>query len=106
MTSLRLIKFPTYSILECMTTEDSALFDKILTHIREQQIRAKLTDKSFDLGVLTSKQHSPILALIENNMDTLANIGMSNYIWHDDALRSTMNLAGEDLLFSICAPRS
>jgi hypothetical protein len=85
--------------------EDSVLFDEILTHIGEERIRARLIDKPFDLGIVTDKQPSHILDLIESNMDALRKIGMSNYIWHDDALRSSMKLAGEDLLISICAPR-
>jgi hypothetical protein len=86
--------------------EGSVAFDEILTHIGEERMRAKLIDKPFDLGVLSDKQSSQILNLIEGSMDALKEIGMSNYIWHDDALRSSMKLAGEDLLISICAPRN
>lgn len=86
--------------------EDSAAFDEILTHIGEERIRARLIDKPFDLGIVTDKRPSQILDLIESNMDTLKEIGMLSFMWHDDALRSTMKLAGEDLFISICAPRN
>jgi hypothetical protein len=86
--------------------EDSVVFDEILTHIGEERVRARLIDKPFDLGIVTDKRPSQVLALIESNMDTLREIGMSSCIWHDDALRSSLKLAGEDLLISICAPRN
>jgi hypothetical protein len=86
--------------------EDSIVFDEILTHIGEERVRARLIDKPFDLGIVTDKKPSQILDLVESNVDSLKEIGMSNYTWHDDALRSSMKLAGEDLLISICAPRN
>ena len=89
-----------------ITIEDSVVFEEILTHIGEERVRAKLIDKPFDLGIVTDKQQSQILSLIESNMGALTEIGMSSYVWHDDALRSSMRLAGEDLLISICAPRN
>ena len=85
--------------------EDSVVFDEILTHIENERVRAKLVDKSFDLGIVTDKRASTILELIEKNMNTLKKIGMSHYIWHDDALRSSLKIAGEELLVSLCAPR-
>lgn len=89
-----------------ITIEDSVVFDDILAHVGNERSRAKLVDKPFDLGIVTDKQPSQILDLIEKNMETLKEIGMSNYVWHDDALRSTLKIAGEDLFISICAPRS
>lgn len=86
--------------------ENSVIFDEILTHIGKERVRARLIDKPFDLGIVTDKRPSQILDLIERNMDELKVIGMLNYIWHDDALRSSLKLAGEDLLVSICAPRN
>lgn len=84
---------------------DTVVFDKILAHIDEERIKASLNDKPFDLGIVTDKRPSHVLDLIEGNMEALKEIGMSSCIWHHDALRSSMKLAGEDLLFSICAPR-
>lgn len=89
-----------------IANEDPATFDNILSHIHEERIRAQLTNKPFDLGILSDKQHSQVLELIESNTDALKEVGMSKLIWHDDALRSSMKLAGEDLLVSICAPRN
>jgi hypothetical protein len=89
-----------------ISIEDSVVFAEILAHIGEERVRAKLIDKPFDLGIVSNKQQSQILSLIENNIDGLKEIGMSSSIWHDDALRSSMKLAGEDLLISICAPRN
>lgn len=88
-----------------ITIEDSVVLGELLEHIGEVRTRAKLVDKPFDLGVATDKRPSQILDLIEKNEATLKEIGMSSYIWHDDALRSKLRLAGEDLLISICAPR-
>ena len=86
---------------------DSVVFDELLEHIGEQRIRAKLTDKPFDLGIATDIRPSQVLALVnkEESMAVLNEIGMQNYKWHDDALRSELKLAGENLLISICRPR-
>ena len=92
---------------ECMiANKDSVAFDNILSHIHEERVRAQLTNKSFELGILSDKQQSQVLELVESNIDTLKGIGMSKLLWHDDALRSSMKLAGEDLLISICTPRN
>lgn len=87
--------------------EDSIIFDEILTHIGEQRVRAKLVDKPFELGIVTDKRPSQILDLMNNKESeaTLKEIGMTDYRWHDDALRSDLRLAGEQLIFSICSPR-
>lgn len=87
--------------------EDSVILEEILSHIGEQRIRAKLTDKPFDLGIVTDKRPSQILQLVhsEKSEATLKEIGMTDYKWHDVALRSDMRLAGEQLIFSICSPR-
>ena len=87
--------------------EDSIVFDELLEHVGKQRIRAKLTDKPFELGVATDIRPSQILALInqEGNMSVLKEIGMEKYEWHDDALRSNLRLAGENLMISICSPR-
>ena len=86
---------------------DSVILDEILTHIGEQRIRSKLTDKPFELGIMTDKRPSQILDLLYSSESeaTLKEIGMTEYKWHDDALRSEMRLAGEQLIFSICSPR-
>ncbi len=87
--------------------EDSVIFDKLLEHISEQRTRAKLTDKPFELGIATDIRPSQVLALVnkDENMTVLKEIGMQNYKWQDDALRSELKLAGENLLISICRPR-
>lgn len=81
--------------------------DEVLAHIGEQRIRAKLTDKPFELGIVTDKRPSQILRIVhgEESEATLKEIGMTTYKWHDDALRSDLRLAGEQLIFSICSPR-
>ena len=87
--------------------EDSVVVNEILAHIGEQRIRAKLTDKPFELGIATDKRPSQMLRLLhsEKNEAVLKEIGMTDYKWHDDALRSELKLAGENLLISICSPR-
>lgn len=87
--------------------EDSVVLNEILTHIGEQRIRAKLIDKPFELGIATDKRPSQILYLIRSKeaQATLKEIGMTNYQWRDDALRSDLRIAGEQLIFSICSPR-
>lgn len=86
---------------------DSVVIDEILEHIGEQRIRANLTDKPFELGIVTDKRPSQILALVhsDNCEALLKEIGMTVYKWNDDALRSELKLAGENLLVSICRPR-
>ena len=81
--------------------------DELLEHIAEQRVRAKLTDKPFELGILTDIRPSQILDLVhsEENEALLKEIGMTSYQWRDDALRSELKLAGETLLISICGPR-
>lgn len=92
---------------KCMIAiKDSVVLERILTHIGEERIRAKLTNKPFDLGIVSDTQQSQVLELIASSMYALKEIGMSNFIWRDDALRSSIKLAGEDLLVSICAPRT
>lgn len=87
--------------------EDSVVIDDILTHVGEQRIRAKLTDKPFVLGVITDKRPSQILELLHKSESeaVLKEIGMTEYKWCDDALRSNMRIAGEELVISICSPR-
>lgn len=83
----------------------SEVINKLLAHVGEQRVRAKLVDSPFDLGIVTDKRPSHILKLINKNIDILTEIGMANQVWHDDALRSTLRLGGEELLISICRPR-
>lgn len=87
--------------------EDSVVIDEILEHIGGQRIRAKLIDKPFQLGIVTDKRPSQILKLVHNAKSeaVLKEIGMTDYKWNDDALRSELKLAGENLLISICRPR-
>jgi len=87
--------------------EDSSIIEEILQHIGEQRMRAKLTDMPFELGIVTDKKPSQILKLLhsEESEAALKEIGMTNYRWNDDALRSELKLAGENLLVSICRPR-
>jgi len=87
--------------------EDSVILEEILTHIGEQRIRAKLIDKPFELGIVTDKRPSQILQVVhtDESKTILKEIGMTDYTWHDDALRSDLRLAGEQLVFSICSPR-
>lgn len=87
--------------------EDSVVLDEILAHVGEQRMRAKLTDKPFELGIATDKRPSQILQLLHSKESeaTLKEIGMTDYKWHDDALRSNVRVAGEQLIFSICSPR-
>lgn len=87
--------------------EDSVAFDELLEHIGKQRIRAKLTDKPFELGVATDIRPSQVLSLIneKKNISVLKELGMEKYKWHDDALRSNLRLAGENLMISICSPR-
>lgn len=87
--------------------EDSVILDEVLAHIGEQRVRAKLTDKPFELGIVTDKRPSQILQLVHSDESEaiLKEIGMTDYKWHDDALRSDLRLAGEQLIFSICSPR-
>jgi len=56
---------------------------------------------------MTDKRPSQILSLMHSSESesTLKEIGMADYKWHDDALRSELRLAGEQLIFSICSPR-
>ena len=81
--------------------------EDILTHVGEQRTRAKLMDKPFQLGIVTDKRPSQILNLLHSkeNEATLKEIGMTDYKWHNDALRSSLRLAGEELLISICSPK-
>lgn len=91
-----------------MNTNDSAKITKdIFTHIKEQLIRANLSDKPFELGILTDKRQSQILPLLHNteSFSQLKEIGMSEYKWHSDGLRSELSLAGECLMFSVCRSR-
>jgi hypothetical protein len=87
--------------------EGSIVMEEILSHISEQRTRAKLTDKPFQLGIATDKRPSQVLGLIHNeeNEAILKEIGMTEYKWHYDALRSNLRVAGEELLMSICSPR-
>jgi hypothetical protein len=87
--------------------KDSIIFDELLEHIGKQRIRAKLTDKPFELGIATDIRPSQILSLVnkDENMATLEELGMKIYKWHDDALRSNLRLAGENLMISICGTR-
>jgi hypothetical protein len=87
--------------------KDSVVFSELLDHIGKQRIRAKLTDKTFELGIATDIRPSQILSLVnkDENMATLKEIGMDSYEWHDDALRSNLRLAGENLMISICSAR-
>lgn len=87
--------------------EDSIVFNELLEHIAEQRIRAKLTDKPFELGIATDIRPSQILKLVDKdeNMAALKEIGMQSYRWHADALRSNLRLTGENLIITICSPR-
>lgn len=87
--------------------EQSVILSKLLEHISTQRVRAKLTDQPFDLGIATDTKESQVLPIIrdEANMKLLQDIGLQNYIWHNDALRSSLMIAGENLLVSICRPR-
>lgn len=87
--------------------KDSVIVNEILEHIGEQRIRAKLTDKPFELGIVTDKRPSQILELVHSEKceTVLKEIGMTSYRWNDDALRSDLKVAGESLLISICRPR-
>lgn len=87
--------------------QDTVVINEILEHIGEQRIRAKLTDKPFELGIVTDKRPSQILKLVnsEKSEAVLKELGMTNYKWNDDALRSEFKCAGENLLISICRPR-
>ena len=87
--------------------EDSVVVDDILTHVGEQRVRAKLIDKPFELGIMSDKRPSQILDLLHKDESeaVLKEIGMKEYKWHDDALRSSMRIAGEELIISICSPR-
>ncbi|MBP7767252.1 hypothetical protein KA068_01900 [Candidatus Saccharibacteria bacterium] len=87
--------------------EDSVVVDEILEHVAVERRRAKLTDKPFDLGMMTDVRPSQILKLVSSDacMSSLKEIGMVEYKWHDDALRSELRIAGENLLISICSPR-
>lgn len=87
--------------------EDSVVLNEILTHIGEQRVRAKLIDKPFELGIVTDKQASQIMQLLgrKESQTALKDLGMTEYKWRDDALRSDLRLAGEQLMFSICSPR-
>ncbi len=87
--------------------EDSAVIDELLEHVGKQRVRAKLTDKPFELGIATDKKPSQILKLVhdEENEAKLKEIGMTEYKWNDDALRSELKLTGEKLLISICRTR-
>jgi len=87
--------------------EDSTAIGEILDHIGKQRIRAKLTDKPFELGIVTDKRPSQILELVHSEKceTALKEIGMTSYKWNDDALRSDLKVAGESLLISICRPR-
>lgn len=93
------------TIMTMIHIEDSIVLDDLLAHIGEQRSRAKLVDQPFDLGIVTDKRPSQILELVENNKALLHEIGMSNLAWHDDALRSTVKLGGEELFISVCRPR-
>lgn len=88
-----------------ITVEDSVVLDELLHHVGKQRDRAKLVDKPFELGVMTDKRPSQILDLVDKNEETFKEIGMTQFIWHDDALRSTLNIYGEKLLFSISGVR-
>lgn len=81
--------------------------EDILTHVSKQRIRAKLTDKPFQIGIVTDKRPSQMLSLVHNkeNEALLKEIGITDYKWHDDALRSSLRLCGEELLISICSPK-
>ena len=87
--------------------EDSIVMQDILIHVGEQRTRAKLMDRPFQLGIVTDKRPSQILKLVHSKEieATLKEIGMTRYKWHDDALRSNLRLAGEELLISICSPK-
>jgi hypothetical protein len=87
--------------------KDSIIFDELIEHIAKQRIRAKLTDKPFELGIATDVRPSQILTLVnkDENMVILKELGMKIYKWHDDALRSDLRLAGENLIISICGSR-
>jgi hypothetical protein len=87
--------------------EDSVVMDELLEHIAKERARAKLSDKPFVLGVATDKKNSQILPLIrtEENEALLREIGLTDYEFHWDALRSSIRLAGEELIISICSPR-
>lgn len=90
-----------------INVEDTVILDDLLDHISKQRLRAKLTDKPFELGIATDIRPSQVLSLVnkEESMAVLKEIGMQNYKWHDDALRSYLRVAGENLIISICHPR-
>jgi hypothetical protein len=87
--------------------EDSIIMDELLEHVGKERARAKLTDKPFVLGIATDIRPSQISALVHNqaNEATLKEIGMAEYKFHWDALRSNMRLGGEELIISICGAR-
>ena len=88
-----------------ITIEDSVVLEDLLEHVGEQRSRAKLVDQSFELGIATGKRPSQVLDLVNNNEATFKKIGMTKFQWYDDALRSNLKLAGEELLISISRKR-
>jgi hypothetical protein len=88
-----------------ITIEDSVIIEELLEHVGEQCIKAKLIDQPFELGIVTDKHPSQILDLINNNEAAFKEIGMTQFQWYDDALRSKLKIAGEELFISISKKR-
>lgn len=90
-----------------MNIDESAVIGEVLAHIKKQRVRAKLIDQPFELGILTDKKQSQIIKLLrtDKSVALLKEIGMTEYGWNDDALRSELKLAGENLFISICRSR-
>ena len=88
-------------------TKNQAIVDQLIDHIGNQMVRAKLVDTSFELGLLTDKKPSLVLELVRSAsvQAKLRELGMVEYRWNDDALRSELKLADESLIVSICRPR-
>lgn len=81
------------------------ILENLIAHINGQRKRAGVSEAPFDLGIVTDKRPSQVLAIVQANLQSLKEIGMTNYTWHNDALRSELTLADEKLLISVCRPR-
>ena len=88
------------------TLQKNTVLKKLLEHVEKQRVRAKLIDKPFELGIATNKRPSYIFEVIDEHYSALEDIGMKKYHWQDDALRSRIRIAGEDLWISISGIRN
>lgn len=84
-----------------MAVRNETILKKVLENVAKARQQAGLLNEPFELGIATDKKPSLIFDVVFDNIQLFEKMGMAKWVYHDDAFKMKVQVAGEELFITV-----